>query len=184
MEQNACNSILFYYSFLFFAFSVKITQLKIDNNPFAKGFRDTGNGRREKRYLLERVRISGRTWMALYVMSVCAPQEQTAKRLVVAREPQQSGAGLRWLWRLVWTAQHKWIFLFTSGTGEQPADVHTDLSRWVNLLWVCMNPNNVTKRWSNLKLDTGKVHVYFKNSGNLWMTWDCERITVLGKMSI
>ncbi|XP_063049867.1 T-box transcription factor TBX3 [Engraulis encrasicolus] len=27
----------------------KITQLKIDNNPFAKGFRDTGNGRRVKR---------------------------------------------------------------------------------------------------------------------------------------
>uniref|UniRef100_A0A3B3YQW4 T-box domain-containing protein n=1 Tax=Poecilia mexicana TaxID=48701 RepID=A0A3B3YQW4_9TELE len=26
----------------------KITQLKIDNNPFAKGFRNTGNGRREK----------------------------------------------------------------------------------------------------------------------------------------
>ncbi|XP_013880498.1 T-box transcription factor TBX3 [Austrofundulus limnaeus] len=31
----------------------KITQLKIDNNPFAKGFRDTGNGRREKRKLLQ-----------------------------------------------------------------------------------------------------------------------------------
>ncbi|CAN9512797.1 unnamed protein product [Ophioblennius macclurei] len=30
----------------------RITQLKIDNNPFAKGFRDTGNGRREKRKLL------------------------------------------------------------------------------------------------------------------------------------
>ncbi|KAF1388738.1 hypothetical protein PFLUV_G00065750 [Perca fluviatilis] len=29
----------------------EITQLKIDNNPFAKGFRDTGNGRREKRKL-------------------------------------------------------------------------------------------------------------------------------------
>lgn len=29
--------------------SLQITQLKIDNNPFAKGFRDTGNGRREKR---------------------------------------------------------------------------------------------------------------------------------------
>ncbi|KAJ3604627.1 hypothetical protein NHX12_029367 [Muraenolepis orangiensis] len=29
----------------------QITQLKIDNNPFAKGFRDTGNGRREKRKL-------------------------------------------------------------------------------------------------------------------------------------
>lgn len=28
---------------------IQITQLKIDNNPFAKGFRDTGNGRREKR---------------------------------------------------------------------------------------------------------------------------------------
>uniref|UniRef100_UPI00358EC0E6 T-box transcription factor TBX3-like n=1 Tax=Myxine glutinosa TaxID=7769 RepID=UPI00358EC0E6 len=27
----------------------QITQLKIDHNPFAKGFRDTGNGRREKR---------------------------------------------------------------------------------------------------------------------------------------
>ncbi|XP_013790372.1 T-box transcription factor TBX2-like [Limulus polyphemus] len=27
----------------------KITQLKIDNNPFAKGFRDTGAGKREKR---------------------------------------------------------------------------------------------------------------------------------------
>ncbi|XP_077510388.1 uncharacterized protein LOC144121190 isoform X2 [Amblyomma americanum] len=27
----------------------KITQLKIDNNPFAKGFRDTGAGRREKK---------------------------------------------------------------------------------------------------------------------------------------
>uniref|UniRef100_A0A8C2U3J9 T-box transcription factor 2 n=1 Tax=Coturnix japonica TaxID=93934 RepID=A0A8C2U3J9_COTJA len=27
----------------------KITQLKIDRNPFAKGFRDPGNGRREKR---------------------------------------------------------------------------------------------------------------------------------------
>lgn len=33
-------------------FLPKITQLKIDNNPFAKGFRDTGNGKREKRYLL------------------------------------------------------------------------------------------------------------------------------------
>lgn len=30
----------------------KITQLKIDNNPFAKGFRDTGSGRREKKRLM------------------------------------------------------------------------------------------------------------------------------------
>ena len=27
----------------------KITQLKIDNNPFAKGFRDTGSTRRDKK---------------------------------------------------------------------------------------------------------------------------------------
>uniref|UniRef100_A0A8C9XT41 T-box domain-containing protein n=1 Tax=Sander lucioperca TaxID=283035 RepID=A0A8C9XT41_SANLU len=30
----------------------EITQLKIDNNPFAKGFRNTGNGRREKRQVI------------------------------------------------------------------------------------------------------------------------------------
>lgn len=29
--------------------SPQITQLKIDNNPFAKGFRDTGAGKREKK---------------------------------------------------------------------------------------------------------------------------------------
>ncbi|KAK1806900.1 hypothetical protein P4O66_005380 [Electrophorus voltai] len=34
----------------------KITQLKIDNNPFAKGFRDTGNGRREKRSEIEHLK--------------------------------------------------------------------------------------------------------------------------------
>ncbi|XP_017296582.1 T-box transcription factor TBX3 [Kryptolebias marmoratus] len=33
----------------------KITQLKIDNNPFARGFRDTGNGRREKRQVVSEV---------------------------------------------------------------------------------------------------------------------------------
>ncbi|XP_051533403.1 T-box transcription factor TBX2b-like isoform X1 [Myxocyprinus asiaticus] len=32
----------------------KITQLKIDHNPFAKGFRDTGNGRREKRLVFRK----------------------------------------------------------------------------------------------------------------------------------
>lgn len=30
-------------------FFPQITQLKIDNNPFAKGFRDTGAGKREKK---------------------------------------------------------------------------------------------------------------------------------------
>ncbi|GAB1604546.1 T-box transcription factor TBX2-like isoform X1 [Argonauta hians] len=30
----------------------KITQLKIDNNPFAKGFRDNGSGKREKKRML------------------------------------------------------------------------------------------------------------------------------------
>jgi len=28
---------------------MQITQLKIDYNPFAKGFRDTGAGKREKK---------------------------------------------------------------------------------------------------------------------------------------
>ncbi|CAD5219935.1 unnamed protein product [Bursaphelenchus xylophilus] len=38
----------------------KVTQLKIDNNPFAKGFRDTGAGRREKkRHLNESGSTSG-----------------------------------------------------------------------------------------------------------------------------
>ena len=27
----------------------QITQMKIDNNPFAKGFRETGGGKREKK---------------------------------------------------------------------------------------------------------------------------------------
>lgn len=31
--------------------SLQITQLKIDNNPFAKGFRDTGAGKREKKWV-------------------------------------------------------------------------------------------------------------------------------------
>jgi len=31
---------------------VQITQLKIDNNPFAKGFRDSGGGKREKKYAI------------------------------------------------------------------------------------------------------------------------------------
>lgn len=36
--------------YYFHVIAFQITQLKIDHNPFAKGFRDTGNGRREKRY--------------------------------------------------------------------------------------------------------------------------------------
>lgn len=31
---------------------LQITQLKIDNNPFAKGFRDSGAGKREKKRLM------------------------------------------------------------------------------------------------------------------------------------
>ncbi|XP_014270854.1 optomotor-blind protein isoform X2 [Halyomorpha halys] len=39
----------------------KITQLKIDNNPFAKGFRDTGAGKREKKQaLLQRPQEEGK----------------------------------------------------------------------------------------------------------------------------
>ena len=32
-----------------FPFQSQITQLKIDHNPFAKGFRDNGQGKREKK---------------------------------------------------------------------------------------------------------------------------------------
>ncbi|XP_032526396.1 T-box transcription factor TBX3 isoform X9 [Danaus plexippus] len=38
----------------------KITQLKIDNNPFAKGFRDTGAGKREKKQALLTARSDAR----------------------------------------------------------------------------------------------------------------------------
>ncbi|KAL5968366.1 T-box transcription factor TBX2-B [Taenia solium] len=34
-----------------------ITQLKIDHNPFAKGFRDTGGGRREKKRQVGKTRL-------------------------------------------------------------------------------------------------------------------------------
>ncbi|XP_067684994.1 T-box transcription factor TBX2b-like isoform X1 [Haliotis asinina] len=37
----------------------KITQLKIDNNPFAKGFRDTGGGKREKNFSISRRLLLG-----------------------------------------------------------------------------------------------------------------------------
>uniref|UniRef100_A0A915ATA1 T-box domain-containing protein n=1 Tax=Parascaris univalens TaxID=6257 RepID=A0A915ATA1_PARUN len=37
----------------------KVTQLKIDNNPFAKGFRDAGAGKREKKRLLGKSECSG-----------------------------------------------------------------------------------------------------------------------------
>lgn len=39
----------FCYFGIKFSFCFQITQLKIDNNPFAKGFRDTGAGKREKK---------------------------------------------------------------------------------------------------------------------------------------
>ena len=41
----------FFFFFVPFVFS-QITQLKIDNNPFAKGFRDTGAGKREKKWVV------------------------------------------------------------------------------------------------------------------------------------
>ncbi|VDK46983.1 unnamed protein product [Anisakis simplex] len=37
----------------------KVTQLKIDNNPFAKGFRDAGAGKREKKRLLSKIECGG-----------------------------------------------------------------------------------------------------------------------------
>lgn len=37
---------------------MQVTQLKIDNNPFAKGFRDAGAGKREKKRLMNRTECS------------------------------------------------------------------------------------------------------------------------------
>uniref|UniRef100_A0A1I7XA34 T-box domain-containing protein n=1 Tax=Heterorhabditis bacteriophora TaxID=37862 RepID=A0A1I7XA34_HETBA len=39
----------------------RVTQLKIDHNPFAKGFRDAGAGKREKKRLMQQTREDGRT---------------------------------------------------------------------------------------------------------------------------
>ncbi|VDN03345.1 unnamed protein product [Thelazia callipaeda] len=38
--------------------STQVTQLKIDNNPFAKGFRDAGAGKREKKRLMNKTECS------------------------------------------------------------------------------------------------------------------------------
>ncbi|GFO44283.1 hypothetical protein PoB_007078800 [Plakobranchus ocellatus] len=46
----------------------KITQLKIDNNPFAKGFRDSGGGKREKKRLAIQATSQDRT---------CSPTKRT-----------------------------------------------------------------------------------------------------------
>ncbi|VDK78198.1 unnamed protein product [Litomosoides sigmodontis] len=40
---------------------LRVTQLKIDNNPFAKGFRDAGAGKREKKRLMNRTECSAVT---------------------------------------------------------------------------------------------------------------------------
>ena len=43
-----CASRIYFMGMVFY---LQITQLKIDHNPFAKGFRDNGSGRREKKYV-------------------------------------------------------------------------------------------------------------------------------------
>ena len=49
----------------------KITQLKIDNNPFAKGFRDSGGGKREKKYVS--IEIFNESTKAMVVFSYGVP---------------------------------------------------------------------------------------------------------------
>ena len=44
----SCLIFLFSYA-CYLVYLLQITQLKIDSNPFAKGFRDTGGGKREKK---------------------------------------------------------------------------------------------------------------------------------------
>ncbi|KAM9329978.1 T-box transcription factor TBX3 [Gastrophryne carolinensis] len=74
----------------------KITQLKIDNNPFAKGFRDTGNGRREKRkqLSLQSMRAFDEQQKKDNVSSDESSNEQTAfKCFAQASSPTASAVG-------------------------------------------------------------------------------------------
>ncbi|KFM03991.1 T-box transcription factor TBX3, partial [Aptenodytes forsteri] len=66
-----------------------ITQLKIDNNPFAKGFRDTGNGRREKRkqLTLQSMRVYERQKKKENPTSDESSNEKTAFQDVQCRIP-------------------------------------------------------------------------------------------------
>ena len=50
IDDNYINNNNNFINFLSVSYvRFQITQLKIDNNPFAKGFRDTGAGKREKK---------------------------------------------------------------------------------------------------------------------------------------
>ncbi|NXL61258.1 TBX3 factor, partial [Chordeiles acutipennis] len=59
-----------------------ITQLKIDNNPFAKGFRDTGNGRREKRQEASLSPLPARHWGGS--LGSCSARSQPSGSLCLA----------------------------------------------------------------------------------------------------
>lgn len=49
LNVSGCLSAVLIHLLFKYFIAFQVTQLKIDYNPFAKGFRDTGNGRREKR---------------------------------------------------------------------------------------------------------------------------------------
>ena len=54
--RNSSNHLSVHYDIfkISLLFLLQITQLKIDNNPFAKGFRDNGMGRRDHRLTMKR----------------------------------------------------------------------------------------------------------------------------------
>ncbi|XP_070204708.1 T-box transcription factor TBX2b-like isoform X2 [Littorina saxatilis] len=84
----------------------KITQLKIDHNPFAKGFRDTGGGKREKKllsqatsgsYCEERHDSAGSDDEDNDNMEICVvePDDATTRNSLTSQDHAGSGANLK-----------------------------------------------------------------------------------------
>ncbi|KAK7464580.1 hypothetical protein BaRGS_00037859, partial [Batillaria attramentaria] len=79
----------------------KITQLKIDNNPFAKGFRDTGGGKREKKRLLAQTSSvpCSQEGSAAHVRDVTSGDEDgedcDSMEICVVEEDQEEGISQR-----------------------------------------------------------------------------------------
>nr|KAG5687370.1 hypothetical protein BaRGS_027258 [Batillaria attramentaria] len=80
---------------------MSITQLKIDNNPFAKGFRDTGGGKREKKRLLAQTSSvpCSQEGSAAHVRDVTSGDEDgedcDSMEICVVEEDQEEGISQR-----------------------------------------------------------------------------------------
>lgn len=126
----------------------QITQLKIDHNPFAKGFRDTGNGRREKRYDWRKIKLAGWIlWLHIW---------------------------MAWTLRLLFHIQGNWTCLWLNIC----ISIHRYLAvkRIVSclwgykyfwcVLWIGSDVSWVLRRWFSNAL-------YFHATGNNWLCSPC-----------